>query len=57
MPLPGFGYSLAKGAIKEVSQVGIVGAFTGGVSSTAGGIAAAVLFGYVISLIFNPRSK
>jgi stage V sporulation protein AE len=57
VPLPGFGYSLAKGAIEEVKKIGLVGAFTGGVSRTAGGISAAVFFGYVISLIFNPRSK
>lgn len=57
VPLPGFGYSLAKGAIEEVKKIGFLGAFTGGVARTAGGIAAAVFFGYVIALIFNPKSK
>lgn len=57
VPLPGFGYSLAKGAIEEVKKIGFVGAFTGGVARTAGGIAAAVFFGYIIALIFNPKSK
>ena len=42
VPLTGFGYNLAKGAIEEVSQNGVVGAFVGGVKSSAGGIAAAV---------------
>ncbi|MEZ0537148.1 stage V sporulation protein AE [Caldicellulosiruptoraceae bacterium PP1] len=57
VPLPGFGYLLAKGVIEEVDKHGFVGIFTGGVTKTAGGIAAAVFFGYVISLIFNPKSK
>ncbi|WAM31610.1 stage V sporulation protein AE [Caldicellulosiruptor naganoensis] len=57
VPLPGFGYSLAKAATEEVKKIGLTGAFTGGVSRTAGGIAAAVFFGYVIALIFNPKSK
>jgi stage V sporulation protein AE len=57
IPLPGFGYSLAKGAIKEVQAAGLIGAFTGGVKSTAGGIAAAVVFGYTMAVLFNPKSK
>lgn len=56
-PLTGFGYSLAKGAIKDVKEAGIIGAFTGGVKATAGGIAGAVFFGYIMALIFNPKSK
>lgn len=57
VPLPGFGYSLAKGAIEEVDKVGLMGAFTGGVKATAAGIAAAVFFGYLMAIIFNPKSK
>lgn len=57
IPLPGFGSSLAKGAMKEVDEIGLLGAFTGAVKSTAGGIAAAVIFGYIMSLIFNSKSK
>jgi stage V sporulation protein AE len=57
VPLPGFGYSLAKGVIKEVNDKGLLGAFTGGVKSTAGGISAAVVFGYIISVIFSPKTK
>lgn len=57
IPLPGFGYSLAKGAITEVKEAGLLGAFTGGVKAAAGGIAAAVVFGYSMALIFNPKSK
>lgn len=44
VPLTGFGYNLAKGAIQGVQELGLVGAFTGGVKAAAGGIAAAVFF-------------
>ena len=44
VPLTGFGYNLAKGAIEGVQQNGIIGAFTGGVKASAVGIAAAVFF-------------
>lgn len=57
VPLTGFGYNLAKGAIEEVSQNGLIGAFVGGVKSSAGGIAAAVFFGYIASLISKPKMK
>ena len=57
VPLTGFGYNLAKGAIKGVKEFGIIGAFTGGVTASAGGIAAAVFFGYIASLISKPKMK
>ena len=57
VPLTGFGYNLAKGAIEGVQQNGIIGAFTGGVKASAGGIAAAVFFGYIASLISKPKMK
>lgn len=57
VPLTGFGYNLAKGAIEGVKESGIVGAFTGGVKASAGGIAAAVFFGYLASLISKPKMK
>ncbi len=57
VPLTGFGYNLAKGAIEQVQQNGLVGAFTGGVKATSGGIAAAVFFGYLASLISKPKMK
>lgn len=57
IPLPGFGYSLAKGVINEVQNRGLIGIFTGGVKSTAGGISAAIAFGYIISIIFTPKTK
>lgn len=56
-PLTGFGYSLAEGVKNAVDEKGIIGAFTGGLTGTAGGITAAVVFGYIITLIFNGRPR
>lgn len=57
VPLTGFGYNLAKGAIEGVKQDGLLGAFTGGIKSSAGGIAAAIFFGYLAALISKPKMK
>jgi stage V sporulation protein AE len=57
VPLTGFGYALAKGALDGVREHGWLGAFTGGVTATAGGIAAAILFGYLCSVVFSPKMK
>ena len=57
VPLTGFGYNLAKGAIEGVKEFGLIGAFTGGVKAAAGGIAAAIFFGYIASLISKPKMK
>lgn len=57
VPLTGFGANLAKGAMQEVQNSGLLGAFVGGVKSSAGGIAAAVFFGYIASLIAKPKIK
>ena len=57
VPLTGFGANLAKGAIQEVQSSGLLGAFTGGVKASAVGIAAAVFFGYLASLIAKPKIK
>jgi stage V sporulation protein AE len=57
IPLPSFGNSLAKAAIKEVKETGFWGAFTGGIKGTAAGITASIFFGYLMALIFNPKTK
>ena len=57
VPLTGFGYNLAKGTIQAVKSDGLIGAFTGGLKASAGGIAAAVFFGYLASLISKPKMK
>ncbi len=56
VPLPGFGYSLTKGAMDAVAKEGFMGALTGGIKDTAAGVAAAVVFGYIVALCFNPKS-
>ncbi len=57
VPLTGFGYSLAKGAMEGAQTEGLLGAVTGGIKATAAGIAAAVFFGYLFALIFTPKTK
>ncbi len=57
VPIVGFGASLARGAMEAVKTDGILGIFTGGLVATAGGIAAAVGFGYLFALIFRSKSK
>ena len=57
VPLTGFGYSLAKGVAKAVAEKGILGALTGGLTATAGGIAAAVFFGVLMAILFKPKDK
>lgn len=57
VPLTGFGYNLSKGAIEGVKEYGLLGAFTGGVKNASGGIAAAIFFGYIASLISKPKMK
>ncbi len=56
VPLTGFGYALGMGAI-EGAKEGFIGAFCGGLKAAAGGIAAAVVFGYLAALIFTPHTK
>ena len=55
VPLTGFGANLAKGAIEAVKESGLIGAFIGGVKASAGGIAAAIFFGYIASLVAKPK--
>ena len=57
VPLLGFGANLAKGTIEAVKSEGLLGAFIGGVKASAGGIAAAVFFGYLASLVAKPKIK
>lgn len=57
VPLTGFGHALAQGAIRAVQETGLLGAFTGGLTATAGGIAAAIFFGFLAALCFKPKPK
>jgi stage V sporulation protein AE len=57
VPLTGFGYNLAKGVREAIDQDGWVGIFTGGFTAAAGGVTAAIVFGYLCALIFSPKDK
>lgn len=57
VPLLGFGYSLARGSLEAVKEIGVLGAFTGGITATAGGISAAIFFGYLAAVLFKPKMK
>ena len=57
VPLTGFGSTLAKGVEKAVSELGVLGAFTGGFTAAAAGIGAAVFFGIIIARLFRPKAK
>ena len=57
VPLTGFGHLLAQGTISAVQEKGLLGAFTGGMQAAAGGIAAAVFFGFLTAVCFKPRPK
>lgn len=57
VPLTGFGHSLAQGVKKAVAEQGWLGVLTGGLSATAGGIAAAVVAGVIVAAIFRPGDK
>ena len=57
VPLTGFGYLMAKGTLEAVREKGLLGAFSGGVTAGAAGIAAAVFFGYLAALFSKPGDK
>ena len=57
VPLTGFGNTLAKGVREAVDKDGFLGIFTGGLMATAGGITAAIVFGWLAGLIFKPKDK
>lgn len=57
VPLTGFGYLISKGVRRAVAEKGLIGAFSGGISSAAGGICAAVFFALLAALLFRPREK
>jgi len=57
VPLTGFGHLLAKGVREAVQKDGLIGAFTGGLRAAAGGVTAAVVFGFLFALVFRPHEK
>lgn len=57
VPLSGFGYLLWDGVKKAVDESGFLGLFMGGFKASAVGISAALIFGYLAALIFNPKMR
>ena len=57
VPLTGFGYTLAKGIQRSISETGFIGIFTGGLQNTAGGITAAIIAGVTVGILFRPKNK
>lgn len=57
VPLLGFGNLLFKGVKEAIQKEGFIGVFMGGFTSSAVGISAALIFGYLASLIFEPKMK
>ena len=57
VPLFGFGYTMANGVREAVAESGLLGAFTGGLQASAGGIAAAVFFSFMAALLFNAGDR
>lgn len=57
IPISGFGCALVKGAVEATKIKGVFGAFTGGLEACATGITTAIFFGYLVAVIFKPRTK
>jgi len=57
VPLTGFGHNLAKGVREAIDESGALGILTGGLKSAAGGITAAVFFGFLAAMLFRPKNK
>ena len=57
VPLTGFGYLLSEGVKKAVDEKGLIGVLTGGLTASAAGVTAAMLFGLLVAIIFKPKDK
>ena len=55
IPLTGFGHGLTQGVLEAIGTEGFLGVFSGGIAANAAGIAAAVIFGYVMAVVFSPQ--
>ncbi len=55
LPISSFGNALAKGAMSEAARHGVIGILTGMFELTSTGITAAILFAFIIALVFNPK--
>lgn len=57
VPLVGFGHFLVLGTIEDIKSFGFIGIFSGGLRAAATGITTAIIFGFLMSLLFNPKGK
>ena len=57
VPISGFGCALVKGAVKSAHEEGVYGALKGGLAACATGISVAIVSGYMVSVLFKPRTK
>lgn len=57
VPLTGFGFALTKGVREAVAEKGLLGALTGGLTATAGGVAAAVFLALLVAVACKPKPK
>ena len=57
VPLTGFGYNLCRGVYRAVMEKGALGIFTGGLTAAAGGVCAALVFGFFVAVIFRSKAK
>lgn len=57
VPLTGFGWLLSKGVKEAITEKGLLGILSGGLTATSAGIAAAIFFGLIFALIFKPKDK
>lgn len=55
LPISSFGNSLVQGAMSEAARMGLVGVLTGMFELTSTGITAAIIFGFIMALIFEPK--
>ena len=57
VPLTGFGSLLAKGVREAIDKDGLMGVLSGGLTASAAGITAAIVFGLIVALVFKPKDK
>jgi stage V sporulation protein AE len=55
VPLTGFGHVMVQGTLDAVTAQGLPGVLSGGLAAASGGIGSAIIFGYIVALMFNPR--
>ncbi|HHY18153.1 MAG TPA: stage V sporulation protein AE [Firmicutes bacterium] len=55
IPLPGFGHTLVTGMLEDASKIGPFGILTGGLRATSSGLLTAILAGYIMAVLFNPK--